>query len=113
MCVHIYVCVYACAVMAQWEADDECFRLENWFAPEFTFNLWWVWPVVGSRGGTEKRILKTVLGFIQGKHAKKNPEMNMIWIFLGYNIVWTSAEKQASKTALAALWVMFTGFTTE
>lgn len=53
MCVHIYVCVYACAVMAQWEADDECFRLENWFAPEFTFNLWWVWPVVGSRGGTE------------------------------------------------------------
>lgn len=86
MCVHIYVCVYACAVMAQWEADDECFRLENWFAPEFTFNLWWVWPVVGSRGGTEKRILKTVLGFIQGKHAKKTLKWTWFEYFWGITL---------------------------
>lgn len=86
MCVHIYVCVYACAVMAQWEADDECFRLENWFAPEFTFNLWWVWPVVGSRGGTEKRILKTVLGFIQGKHAKKPLKWTWFEYFWGITL---------------------------
>lgn len=52
VCVCVRVCMCTCVVIAQWEVDEECFWLDNWFAPVFTFNLWWAWPVEGSQSGT-------------------------------------------------------------
>lgn len=49
---------------------------------------------------------KNCVRFYTGQTCQKNPEMNMIWIFLGYNIVWTSAEKQARLHWLHCEWCL-------
>lgn len=77
----VCACMCACAVKAQWEVDDECFWLDNWFAPVFTFNLWWAWPVEGSQSGTAGFNLKRLNGLSKSHRKLCHSLTNAYWEF--------------------------------
>lgn len=86
------VCMCACAAMAQWEVDDECFWLDNWFAPVFTFNLWWAWPVEGSQSGTAGFSPKRLNGLSKSHRKLCQSLTNAYWEFPWFPSSWYQAD---------------------
>ncbi len=92
------VCMCACAVMAQWEVDDECFWLDNWFAPVFTFNLWWAWSVEGSQSGTAGFNPKRLNGSSKSHRKLCHSLTNAYWEFpLFSDSFWLQLDRAKKK----------------
>lgn len=100
-CVHTYMSV--CTFMAQWEVDTECFWLDNWFAPAFTFNLWWAWPAEGSQSGTAGFIPKRLNGLSKSHPNLCHSLTNAHWEFSLHTSMLRSQILQSHKNNVRIL----------